>query len=168
MSNRRTISFQDSFWSRVNKDSECWEWKGSLLRGGYGIFCFKRRRRLSHRVSYELAFGEIPKGLLVCHKCDNRKCVRPDHLFLGTHADNAHDMHMKGRQAKPEQTKHVGEDNGSAKLTSAQAREIRFRYQNEKTSHRKLGKEYGVSQTVIRHIVIGLAWKTKESGYEGE
>ncbi len=75
----------------------CWEWLGSKTLG-YGTFYTQRQTR-AHRVSYELFVSKIPNGLLVCHKCDNRGCVRPDHLFLGTYLDNNRDCVLKGRKA---------------------------------------------------------------------
>jgi hypothetical protein len=87
------------FWNKVHKTATCWLWRGHKNKG-YGLFAedgLKARKRV-HRFSWELHNGAIPGGLLVCHKCDVRCCVRPDHLFLGTHQDNYDDMVSKGRQ----------------------------------------------------------------------
>lgn len=85
------------FWSKVKKSDQCWEWQGANVPKGYGIIGKNGRNQYAHRVSWELHKGIIPKGLLVCHHCDNPKCVRPDHLFVGTHQDNLRDMSRKGR-----------------------------------------------------------------------
>jgi hypothetical protein len=85
------------FWSKVRQGEGCWEWQGHLNTAGYGYFILKRKTYPAHRFSVELANGEITNGLHVCHKCGNPRCVRPDHLFLGTHADNMRDMRQKGR-----------------------------------------------------------------------
>jgi len=98
------------FWRYVDKsgsETGCWEWTASRSVGGYGMFYPDARSKIgAHRFSWFLAFGPIAEGLQVCHRCDNRRCVRPDHLFLGTHQDNADDMKKKGRSAS-------GERNGS-------------------------------------------------------
>ena len=98
---RRTPNFIDNnfnvFWnSLVKKDSGCWEWSKST-RSGYGQVRWNGKLIFAHRLSYFIVNGEIPKGLFVCHKCDNPSCCNPDHLFLGTHIDNMMDMRTKGR-----------------------------------------------------------------------
>lgn len=98
------------FWRHVIKSADsngCWTWDGAKHQPfGYGMFGTTRRKTVgAHRFSYEVHFGPIPEGLQVCHRCDNPPCVRPDHLFLGTQADNIHDMIRKGRGAKNRRTR---------------------------------------------------------------
>lgn len=90
----------EDFWKFVQKSEGCWEWSGNRWNSGYGRFFYHWKMIPAHRFSWEIANGPIPNGLYVCHSCDNKPCVRPDHLFLGTHQDNIADMMQKGRQAK--------------------------------------------------------------------
>jgi len=85
------------FWEKVEKTDACWNWKAFIDYKGYGQFGFKNKVVRSHRVAWELTFGPIPSGLHVLHRCDNRKCVNPAHLFLGTNKDNVNDRELKGR-----------------------------------------------------------------------
>lgn len=88
------------FWERVQKSDGCWVWTGSTngFRRKYGQLTLDCRRTVgAHRVSYVIAHGALPEGMVVCHACDNTLCVRPDHLFLGTQKDNVRDMIAKGR-----------------------------------------------------------------------
>ena len=95
---KRRYAWPDWFWRKVTKSDGCWEWTGSCGAKGYGQVGVKGKNLRTHRVSWELTNGKIPEQLIVCHHCDNPKCVRPDHLFLGTNKDNTQDMLSKGRQ----------------------------------------------------------------------
>ena len=137
----------DRFWSKVERGPGCWEWKAVKSASGYGVFRHASKNVRAHRFSYELCFGTIPSGLLVCHKCDNRSCVNPLHLFLGTKADNSQDMVRKGRGA-------TGERHGSAKLAWPQVVEIR----NSSDSSAALARKYGVSDSHICKVRSGKKW----------
>lgn len=98
------LIYQNRFWKKVEIKSseECWEWKGITWPNGYGAFdmhLFGIKSGLTHRLSWMFHHGKIPDGICVCHKCDNKKCVNPDHLFLGTHQDNMDDIRRKKRHA---------------------------------------------------------------------
>jgi hypothetical protein len=95
----RRDTLEERFWSKVRKGPRCWEWLATIDAGGYGRIAGRDGRKLegAHRVSYELNVGPIPDGMEVCHTCDKPDCTRPDHLWLGTHGDNMHDMWRKER-----------------------------------------------------------------------
>lgn len=106
------ISLVERFFSKVEINSKennsCWLWKGSTYLNGYGSFCVAGRKpNVASRVSWQIAHGEIPEGMVVCHICDNKLCVRPSHLFLGTQADNINDMKQKGRMAYGDKLPHT-------------------------------------------------------------
>lgn len=111
----------------------------------------------AHRFSWELHNGPIPAGLLVCHKCDNRKCVNPDHLFIGTHSDNTQDMLRKGRDNYKSGWKPLpGELNPSAKITALQVAEIRAMKGAE--SYKKIGEKFGISASAVCLIMNKTNW----------
>jgi len=126
---------------RVNESNGCWEWHASLVHG-YGCIGFRGKIWRAHRMSWTLHHGEIPEGLCVCHKCDNPKCVNPEHLFLGTKKDNRDDMVRKGRARFASQS---GEANGMARLTDEQVHEIK----TSSCGPVELSRKYGVH---YRHI----------------
>lgn len=132
---------------------ECWEWAGSLNDGGYGFVISKGRYVMAHRVSWELANGPIPTGMKICHRCDNRRCINPHHLFLGTDADNVADMDAKGRR-----TVLRGEKNGFAKLTDADAAKIKADL-NAGRSLSDISQIFNVSKSTVSLIRRGRTWK---------
>lgn len=136
----------------------CWLWVGATFNHGRPQIrtteYTKSRVRNAARVSYEAFKGNIPDGMLVCHKCDTPLCVNPEHLFLGTHQENKDDCVSKGRQAR-----NCGEKGGRAVLTELDVLEIRAIYAKGDIGSEALGREYGVSGRQIRYIVSGQEWK---------
>jgi len=148
------IPLAERFWSFVSRSETCWSWTGRKTWSGYGELCAggKHSKKLrAHRVSWELAFGGVPGGLCVLHRCDNRLCVRPDHLFLGTRRDNSEDRCLKGRTAR-------GEEVGGARLSAEQVRVIR-RLVSEGLTQRTVAQNYGVTRSTVGHICSGKRWR---------
>lgn len=131
--------------------SGCLEWQGSRDKSGYGTFRSGKRDYKAHRFAYEKAFGIIPKGIVICHTCDNPPCCNPDHLFAGTTKDNSKDCVSKGRQAK-------GDKNGNSKLNDHVVRLIKEAHQKGYTQT-KIAEIYATDQTNVSKIVRGTAWK---------
>lgn len=147
------------FRSNYSTGDGCWVWNGFTAGGGYGRFVIERRNVPAHRYSYQLHIGEIPNGLLVCHRCDVRACVNPSHLFLGTSADNSADMVSKGRARAPDpKTRARGEQQGCSVLTEEIVRSIIDEYAIGSTQA-AIGKKYGVRQTTVSAIMRGLTWR---------
>jgi hypothetical protein len=132
----------------------CWLWLAAKNEDGYGhIGIGPSRCGLAHRVSYELFRGKIPVGMKVCHHCDAPDCVNPDHLFLGTDADNSTDRDNKGRLA-------FGVRNGRAKLDDAKAIEIRQHIKSG-ASERTVAGMYNVSRNTVRAIKAEKTWQSQ-------
>jgi hypothetical protein len=139
----------DDFYTR--SEDGCWEWTRFICPAGYGRY----RKSNAHRVAFERANGPIPDGLFVCHTCDNRRCVNPSHLFLGTHADNMRDMAVKGR-AVGHPGRWLGSNCGAAKLTEEQAKEILSL--RGKLTCRQIGRRFGITHGAVSKIHIGQRW----------
>ncbi len=153
----------DRFWSRVNVSTPdaCWEWIGAKNQG-YGWLSYQGKPGTAHRIAYTLAKGVIPEGLVVRHTCDNRPCCNPDHLLVGTVADNNRDMWERKRGKTPLTEDQTGERNLSAKLTALQVSEIRRRYSARKTIPTTivaLANEYHVSRSLVHKIVTHQIWR---------
>ena len=161
--NRRRATTDERFWSKVEKTETCWLWIASLNSNGYGHFKMPTpsglRNCVAHRAAYELTYGPIPDGLYVCHRCDNRRCVRPEHLFLGTAADNTADMVAKGRARTGPPHDQNGEKNAHHKLTEQQVMEMREKYQPYIVTASKLAAAYGVKRHTVKEILAHRAWR---------
>lgn len=154
------LNLKDRFLSKICTPNEngCKEWTGAI-RAGYGALTICDRNSkyqynkvfYAHRISYELFISEIPEGLCVCHKCDNKKCVNPDHLFLGTHKDNISDMMKKGRGNIKNGEKHF-----NSKLKESDIKNI-FNL-SKKLSQRKIAKIFNVCQGTIYDVLKNKTW----------
>lgn len=184
MSARATI---DEVRERFNRfvhhgeaEDSCWGWTGRKGSAGYGEFKFWQKKHGTHRLSYELSIGEIPDGLCVLHRCDNRLCVNPSHLFVGSKGDNNRDRSAKGRSAKGDRhwsrlhpdriargersgaKTHPecivrGERQGSAVLTESNVREIR-RLASDGETPTALALRFGVGRSTVRRVLDRATW----------
>ena len=150
----------ERFWENVDVrgNGECWEWIGRRFWDGYGMFGLNKKKLKAHRFSWIINKGKIPKGkhygtTCVLHKCDNRSCVNPNHLFLGTNADNLQDCYNKKRRTS------VGEKNGNAKLSKKEVIAIRMLHTSrEDLSQVDLAKRFSVTKSLINKIVNNKVW----------
>ncbi len=155
----KIASIATRFWEKVNKTEYCWEWMGAYNYFGYGRIWVKEGRIRAHRLSWELHFGAIPPGLVVCHKCDNPKCVNPDHLFLGTQKENLMDAFNKGRRSAigPPSHSMKGDTHPLAKLTTADVVAIKVALKSG-ISASQLAHRFNVAYNTIDHIKHGYRW----------
>lgn len=137
---------------KYNPDNGCWEWRRNFNDAGYGmLWSSGERNERAHRFSWMAYKGSIPEGLSILHRCDNRRCVNPDHLFLGTRADNVRDCAAKGRM--PNGEKHHG-----AKLSHVDVQEIRAALKSGSRPS-ALARRYQIHPSVISRIKTGDAWQ---------
>lgn len=143
----------ERFWEKVDiqENDKCWEWKAFTHPfSGYGMFQLKEGVRHAHRVAYMLETGKMPIGFLVCHKCNNRKCCNPQHLYAGTPKENMNDRENAGNHAK-------GMAKKNSKLTDLDVKKIRA-LRGEK-SQRKISNIFGISKSIVGDIQLGKRWK---------
>ena len=139
------------FWAAVRRTDFCWFWRGAVNKCGYGLFGASRSgTALAHRWAWELTRGPIPKGMSLCHTCDNPRCVNPNHLYVGTHAQNMRDKAIRGRHNAP-----IGERNRAARMTAADIVCIRTSVLPAPI----LADRYGVSRQAIHAILDRRTWK---------
>lgn len=152
----RIAPLSERIMDRIEHDTNggCWLWTGAMVHSsGYGTIGHGGRSHGAHRASYETFVGPIPDGMLVCHKCDVRACVNPDHLFIGDHLANMTDMRRKGRAACQEGSAAPG-----AILSEADIPPIR-RMIARGDGNRVIGERFGVTADVINAIRAGRSWK---------
>lgn len=146
----------EKFWKHVKIDSMtgCWQWTGGKNEFGYGIFCTDKRRIRTHRYCWELFKEPIPKGMCICHHCDNPSCINPDHMFIGTQAENMADMRKKHRgSTKPR----PGTENPAAKLSEQQVRIIFS--MNGTVRAEEVAQVFNVKKTSVYNIWSRITWK---------
>lgn len=147
-------TFEIRFWDNVEKpdgDGGCWLWSGPASKNGYGVITVGHQAFAVHRVSWEKHNNEkVPSGLMVCHKCNVKLCINPDHLYIGTHNDNMRDM-SNSNVLK-------GDKNPKALLSENDVREIKQHIRERRIVYRNLAKMYGVSRQAIQDIASGRTW----------
>lgn len=145
-----------TFWSKVDKSGACWVWTGCRDRHGYGQFkppAPVKKLIGAHRMSWMIANSEVPAGLHVCHRCDNRACVNPAHLFVGTNADNVRDRQQKGR------TKSVrGEEHPGAKIGAVEVVAIREMVK-QGAPQSEVSARFGIGNTQVGRIARRAEWR---------
>lgn len=175
---RRSV---ERFWTKVSIPEDkrkCFEWLGYKDKDGYGRHRPGKGKNYvgAHRFAWELSNGEIPRGMCVLHRCDNRGCVNVLHLFLGTNFDNVTDMVTKGRnlsgdkhpcRLRPERMAR-GEQHGQSKMTAEKVREMREAYENGARNVTELARRYGIHNSTAWDIVHMKSWKHVQPLTPGE
>lgn len=138
----------------IDKSGSCWEWTGRRNKSGYGLTAIRGGSELAHRAYWQLIVGKVPDGMYLLHSCDNKKCVNPAHLRVGTHAENMAEAKERNRM-RPMR----GDANGMAKISYEIAEEIR---KDTSSSNVSLGKKYGVSDVVVSNVRLGKTWVKPE------
>src|SRR2546425_428000 len=156
LTNEQMQGLEERFWEKVavGAASACCFWTAST-RDGYGQFRLGKKMLKAHRISYLLHHGELPDSILVCHRCDVRRCVNPGHLFSGSQKENVRDMFLKHRDPNRRQ---IGERHPSARLSFEKARQIRGEAATGKYSRTELGRMFSVSRRTVSSVLRGERW----------
>lgn len=139
-------------------DNGCWIWQGEL-HNDYGRFYYQDKKWRAHRVSYEVFKESIPEGLFVCHSCDVRACINPEHLWVGTHQENMEDAFRKGRIFKRPEQPPKPRKQRKGKLNKEQVLEIKRLYATGEWTQKKIAEKFGVCRSNITLIINGYNWK---------
>ncbi len=150
------MTIEERFWSKVDKTDTCWLWTASTNTDGYGHINIQGKTKASHRLVWTWINGSIPNKLQVLHKCDNTRCVKPEHLFLGTQQENIKDMINKNRQSKKMGRK--GEKHSQNKLTELNVKRIRQLYEETTLTQKELAEMFKVCQAQIWRIINKKNW----------
>ncbi|NVJ27312.1 HNH endonuclease [Myxococcus sp. AM011] len=162
---RKLKPLDERFWSKVAKahENDCWLWQAAISHTGYGVIGLGRQADgigYSHRLAWALSNGPIPEGLYVLHRCDNRRCCNPSHLFLGTHAENMRDAARKGRLASQSQPERMvrGERHPNAKLNDTIVQTIRALRAGGR-SYRQIARHLGIPKSNVAAVALGRTWR---------
>ena len=157
---RKSRTLEDrtgEFWSRVKVVGDCWEWQGTICSNGYGsTHLFKHWTRWAHRVSYLLSKGDIPPGKEILHSCDNRRCINPEHLSVGTRKQNMLEASKRGKLTHWDRPR--GELNASSVYTEALIREAYLRVKSGQPQERVIS-ELGITKVTLKRVIKGKSWK---------
>jgi hypothetical protein len=141
---------REQFETSFQRSEGCWEWQGTIDGYGYGVIDRARKRYRAHVLALEYDGRPVPKGMVACHHCDNPRCVRPSHLYVGTPKDNARDAIDRGRLRR-------GELHPQAKLSESQVREMRSL--KGQLSSAEIGRRFGVSRPTAAKVIAGQLWR---------
>lgn len=153
---KKLVSLHDRLFRYVRKTDGCWFWTGAKISTGYGLIRIDGSGRLVHRVAWELYTGQpVPLSMCVLHKCDTPLCVNPDHLFVGSRADNVHDMDAKGRRVNNQSR---GEWVATSKVTEQNVIQIRQMFAAG-ISRRSIAHTFGIALPTLYQIVRRKTWR---------
>ncbi len=155
----KKLSLKERLMQRIKKNEKgCWEWQGSIAKGRYpyGFISTSDGLQNTHRVAWKLFRGSIPRGMLVCHTCDNPRCCNPDHLFVGTQKDNLDDRKRKGRTL-------TGQRHPNSAITDSLAEQLRKEFDGVRGSIRRLSEKHGITSDVVRNVVRNLSYQTQSA-----